>query len=87
MSHHSNDGKAPAASPAVSTQPNHRQITIEGFRALGLLATFFAGLQAQMLAVTLARNDTTAAQLVNAFWLAGIFLDVFGAVLATLSAR
>ncbi|KAF8152102.1 hypothetical protein K438DRAFT_1623393 [Mycena galopus ATCC 62051] len=40
-----------------------------------------------MLAVTLARNDTTAAQLVNGFWLVGIFLDVFGAVLATLSAR
>jgi hypothetical protein len=40
-----------------------------------------------MLAVTLPRNETTAAQLINAFWLAGIFLDVFGAVLATLSAR
>ena len=40
-----------------------------------------------MLSISLSDNSTTAAQLVNAFWLAGIVLDVFGAVLATLTAR
>ena len=50
-------------------------------------ATFFAGLQAQMLSISLTDNSTTASRLVNAFWLAGINLDVFGAVLATLAAR
>jgi Family of unknown function (DUF6535) len=50
-------------------------------------ATFFAGLQAQMLSASLPDNSTTPAQLVNAFWLSAIFLNVFGAVLSTLTAR
>jgi hypothetical protein len=50
-------------------------------------ATFFAGLQAQMLSASLPDNSTTAAKLVNACWLSGISLDVFGAVLATTTAR
>jgi len=51
------------------------------------MATFLAGLQAQMLSLSFSDNSTTASRLVNAFWLAGIVLDVFGAVLATLTAR
>ena len=38
-----------------------------------------------MLAITISNNDTLSDKLTNAFWLAGIFLDVFGAVLATLT--
>ena len=40
-----------------------------------------------MLSISFSDNSTTASRLVNAFWLAGIVLDVFGAVLATLTAR
>ena len=50
-------------------------------------ATFFAGLQGQMLSGSSLDNSTTAAKLVNAFWYAGIFCDIFGAVLATMTAR
>ena len=40
-----------------------------------------------MLSLSFSDNSTTASRLVNAFWLAGIVLDVFGAVLATVTAR
>ncbi|KAF8234303.1 hypothetical protein L208DRAFT_1394326 [Tricholoma matsutake] len=40
-----------------------------------------------MLSASFSDNSTTASRLVNAFWFAGIILDVFGAVLATLTAR
>ena len=40
-----------------------------------------------MLSLSFSDSSTTASRLVNAFWLAGIVLDVFGAVLATLTAR
>jgi hypothetical protein len=46
-----------------------------------------AGLQAQMLSSTISDTSSTAVSLTNAFWLAGIFLDVVGAVVATLTAR
>ena len=38
-------------------------------------------------AESLSENSTIAAKLVNAFWLAGIYLDVLGAVLATITTR
>jgi hypothetical protein len=50
-------------------------------------ATFFAGLQVSMLSASLSDNSSTPAKLINAFWLAGTFLDVFGAILSTLTAR
>lgn len=40
-----------------------------------------------MLSASLSDNSTIAAKLVNACWLSGVFLDVFGAVLATATAR
>ena len=54
---------------------------------LHLQATFLAVLQAQILPITLSDNSTTTVRLTNAFWLAGTFLDIFGAVLASLTAR
>jgi hypothetical protein len=51
-------------------------------------AIFLAGLQGQMISVSTSRSDNSLSlQLVNAFWFAGIFCDVFGAVLAMLSVR
>ena len=50
-------------------------------------ATFFAGLQVSMLSASLSDNSSTSAKVINAFWLAGTFLDVFGAILSTLTAR
>ena len=40
-----------------------------------------------MLSISLSENSTIAAKLVNAFWLAGIYLDVLGAVLAVITTR
>ena len=40
-----------------------------------------------MLSLSFSDNSTTASRLVNAFWLVGVVLDVFGAVLAALTAR
>lgn len=40
-----------------------------------------------MLSLSFSDNSTTASRLVNAFWLAGIVLDVFGAIIAILTAR
>ncbi|KIM87324.1 hypothetical protein PILCRDRAFT_814813 [Piloderma croceum F 1598] len=64
---------------------DERQRTMEGFRSVGLIAIFMAALQAQMLAITLSNNQTLSAKFVNAFWIAGISLDVFGAVIATIT--
>jgi len=50
-------------------------------------ATFFAGLQVSMLSASLSDNSSTSAKVINAFWLAGTFLDVFGAIFSTLTAR
>ena len=44
-----------------------------------------AALQAQMLGISLPNSDTLSAKFVNAFWLAGISLDILGAVLATMT--
>jgi hypothetical protein len=44
-------------------------------------------MQAQLLGISLANNDTLSAKLINAFWLAGISLDVYAAVLASLTVR
>ena len=40
-----------------------------------------------MLTTSLSNNSTIAARVVNAVWFAGLICDVFGAVLATLTAR
>ena len=40
-----------------------------------------------MLSISLSENSTIAAKLVNAFWLAGIYLDVLGAVLSIITTR
>jgi len=40
-----------------------------------------------MLSVSLSDNSSTSAKVINAFWLAGTFLDVFGAILLTLTAQ
>jgi len=66
---------------------DERQRTMDGFRSIGLIAIFLAALQAQMLSVSLPDNGTLSAKFVNALWLAGVFLDVYAAVLATLTAR
>jgi len=83
----SDPGSQPEKGPSAVNTVDERQRTMDGFRSVGLIAIFLAGLQAQMLSVTLPDNDTLSAKFVNALWLAGVFLDVFAAVLATLTAR
>ena len=66
---------------------NH-EITVQALIfALYAKAVFLAGLQAQVLSITVADNTTLAVKFVNALWISAIFLDIFGAVLATMSAR
>lgn len=50
-------------------------------------AIFLAALQAQVVATTVTDNSQLSYKFINAFWLAGLFLDVFGAFLAVLTAR
>jgi len=67
---------------------DERQRTMEGFRSLAVFAIFLAGLQAQMIQTSFSRNSSALAhKFTDGFWFAGIFCDVFGAVLAMLTAR
>ncbi|KAH7344685.1 hypothetical protein B0J17DRAFT_712337 [Rhizoctonia solani] len=59
----------------------------EGFSNLALIATFFAGVQAQLISVTNSENDGLMAVATNAAFFGGLIFSVFTAVLATLSAR
>jgi len=66
---------------------DERQRTMEGFRTLALIATFLASVQAQLIAITAGSFSELSSKFILAFWIAGLFCDVFGAVLATLTAR
>lgn len=50
-------------------------------------AIFLAALQGQMVSTTATDNSKLSYKFINAFWLAGLFLDVFGAFLALITAR
>jgi hypothetical protein len=57
------------------------------YKTLRKQAIFLGALQATALSFTFDVNHTTANKLVNAFWVSGLFLDVYGTVMASLTAR
>ncbi|CAE6449184.1 unnamed protein product [Rhizoctonia solani] len=63
------------------------RLIAEGFSNLALIATFFAGVQAQLISVTNSENDGPVAVATNAAFFGGLIFSVFTAVLATLSGR
>ncbi|KAJ1311127.1 hypothetical protein OPQ81_009628 [Rhizoctonia solani] len=64
------------------------RLIVEGFSNLALIATFFAGVQAQLISVTNnSDNDGPVSIATNAAFFGGLIFSVFTAVLATLSAR
>lgn len=62
---------------------------ITGFRTLGIVSTFIAGVEAQCLSLTGNAIDTQAPaiQAINALLLIGLLLSAFGAVTSLLVAR
>ncbi|CAE6418858.1 unnamed protein product [Rhizoctonia solani] len=63
------------------------RLIVEGFSNLALIATFFAGVQAQLISVTNTDNEGLLAIATNAAFFGGLMFSIFTAVLATLSAR
>ncbi|CAE6511370.1 unnamed protein product [Rhizoctonia solani] len=67
------------------------RLIVEGFSNLALIATFFAGVQAQLISMTSSGREKSAygpiAMATNAAFFGGLIFSVFTAVLATLSAR
>ncbi|KAG8713833.1 hypothetical protein FRC11_010817 [Ceratobasidium sp. 423] len=67
------------------------RLIVEGFSNLALIATFFAGVQAQLISMTSSGHEKDAygpvAAATNAAFFGGLIFSVFTAVLATLSAR
>jgi len=68
---------------------NVRKTLQKGYQSLALIATFLSGVEAQIIAYTLADGDKGghAYQAFNALLLIAIMLSMFGAVTATLSMR
>lgn len=59
-----------------------------GFRTLGIVSTFIAGVEAQCLGLTAdADTQAPAIQAINALLLIGLLLSAFGAVTSLLTAR
>jgi len=54
----------------------------ENLNAIGLIATFLAAVQTQAISFTVQNNNTTLQSAVNAFFFAGMFLDVVGGCIA-----
>jgi len=68
---------------------NVRKTLQKGYQSLALIATFLSGVEAQIIAYTLADGDKKghAYQAFNSLMLIAIMLSMFGAVTATLSMR
>ncbi|KAG8772500.1 hypothetical protein FRC12_003040 [Ceratobasidium sp. 428] len=71
------------------TQKTRKQVTVEGYRTLGILSTFTAGVEAQCLSLTPDNADPTdpTIQAIHAFLFIGLLLSSFGAVTSLLAAR
>ncbi|KAH7344686.1 hypothetical protein B0J17DRAFT_11344 [Rhizoctonia solani] len=63
------------------------KLIVEGFSNLALIATFFAGVQAQLLSDTNDDNEGALSVATSAAFFGGLIFSVFTAILATLSGR
>ncbi|KAG9127557.1 hypothetical protein FRC07_012302 [Ceratobasidium sp. 392] len=65
-----------------------QEVTVEGFRTLGIVSTFIAGVEAQCLGLTADGDiEDRVVQAINALLLIGLLLSAFGAVTSLLVAR
>jgi len=65
---------------------DRRQLSEKGYGTLALLATFMAATQSQVLSSTLS-NTGPSSGLVNAFFIASLLANIFGAILSYASSR
>ncbi|KAF8595959.1 hypothetical protein BDV93DRAFT_548570 [Ceratobasidium sp. AG-I] len=73
----------------VRVERDMQGLITSGFRTLGIVSTFIAGVEAQCLSLTSGAEDTQAPtiQAINALLLIGLLLSAFGAVTSLLVAR
>ncbi|ESK92273.1 hypothetical protein Moror_4671 [Moniliophthora roreri MCA 2997] len=70
----------------ASDSYDRRQLSQQGFHTLSICAIFLAGIQGQVLSLTVGQ-DGIHSDAVTALFFIGLFADVFGAVLSFASAR
>lgn len=66
---------------------DRRKMTEDGYRALGILATFMAAVQAQIMGSTSSSVNSSTSQIINVFFFVGLLADIFGAILSYAAAR
>ncbi|CAE6458029.1 unnamed protein product [Rhizoctonia solani] len=74
----------------VKVERDRQEVTVEGFRTLGIVSTFIAGVESQCLGLVSGVPDDKNPRLreaVSALLLTGLLLSSFGAALSLLSAR
>lgn len=81
-------GNHNSAPQIVRVERDMQGVTVEGFRTLGIVSTFIAGVEAQCLSLTTGANtEARSIQAINALLLIGLLLSAFGAVTSLLTAR
>ncbi|KAG8742782.1 hypothetical protein FRC12_015266 [Ceratobasidium sp. 428] len=72
----------------VKIERDMQSVTVEGFRTLGVVSTFIAGVEAQCFSFVSGEDQSSpVVQAINALLLIGLLFSSFGAVTALLSAR
>ncbi|KAG9122671.1 hypothetical protein FRC07_000858 [Ceratobasidium sp. 392] len=72
----------------VKIERDMQSVTVEGFRTLGVVSTFIAGVEAQCFSLVSGEDkNAPIIQSINALLLIGLLFSSFGAVTALLSAR
>ncbi|KAF8734846.1 hypothetical protein RHS02_06642, partial [Rhizoctonia solani] len=72
----------------VKVEEGMQNVTVEGFRALGIASTFIAGVQSQCLGlVSNIPDHPKYSEVASALLIIGLLLSTFGAALSLLSAR
>ncbi|KAG8755239.1 hypothetical protein FRC11_006166 [Ceratobasidium sp. 423] len=72
----------------VKVERDRQEVTVEGFRTLGIVSTFIAGVESQCLGVvSVVPDHPRLSEAASALLLIGLLLSSFGAALSLLSAR
>ncbi|KAF8595975.1 hypothetical protein BDV93DRAFT_611159 [Ceratobasidium sp. AG-I] len=73
----------------IKVERDIQEVTIEGFRAVGVLSTFIAAAEAQCLSLTsdAEKFHQSTVHVINAFLLCGLLFSTFGAFTSMLAAR
>ncbi|CAE6451587.1 unnamed protein product [Rhizoctonia solani] len=74
--------------PKVQIERDRQGVTVEGYRTLGLVSTFIAGVESQCLGLLSDESDRSElGEVASALLLIGLSLSVLGAALSLLAAR